>query len=388
MAYQILIVDDEPDVELLVRQRFRRNIRNGEYEFFFSQNGEEALKTIAGQPGIQLVLTDINMPVMDGLTLLSRLEELSGTRRAVIVSAYGDMMNIRTAMNRGAVDFLMKPIVFEDMEATIRKVLALVAQLHAAEEQNRRLSSIQQELDMAARIQQALLPETFPPFPDRGEFELHAAMLPAKEVGGDFFEFAFVDQDRLAFAVGDVSGKGVPAAIFMAMIQTLLRAAVRQRLSPGACLEHVNETLAAKNSRSMFATLFYGILNVSTGELQFANGGHNAPYVLSPRGGVRVLPSEKRGILVGALEGIVYETECCTLAPGEAIVVSTDGVTEAMDPQDELYGDERLERFLSEHLALPVAELVAALFASVERFANGAPQADDITVLALRRSAV
>jgi phosphoserine phosphatase RsbU/P len=385
MAYQILVVDDEPDVELLVRQRFRRNIRDREFEFFFSQNGEQALQTLGAQPGIQLVLTDINMPVMDGLTLLSRLAEFPGARGAVIVSAYGDMQNIRTAMNRGAVDFLMKPINFEDMETTIRKCLDLILQLHAAAEQNVRLASIQQELEMAARIQQALLPETFPPFPDRGEFELHAAMLPAKEVGGDFFDFAFLDEERLAFTVGDVSGKGVPAAIFMAMTQTLLRGAVRQRLSPGECLEHVNHTLAAKNPRSMFVTVFYGILNVRTGELQYANGGHNTPYLLSVDRGVRPLPAEGRGILIGALEDAVYTTECCVVEPDEAILVSTDGVTEAMDPLGGFYGDDRFERFLSERLAAPMPELVADLFSSIAQFADGAPQADDITALALRR---
>src|SRR6266404_1924813 len=179
---QILVVDDEPDLELLVRQRFRRQIREKEFEFFFSHNGEEALEVLSQQPGIDAVLSDINMPVMDGLTLLARINELRRTLKAVVVSAYGDMQNIRTAMNRGALDFLMKPVDFEDLEITIRKTAQHVRELRLALHTQQRLLAIQQELDVAAKIQQSIVPSKFPPFPDRREFDLHAHMLPAKEV--------------------------------------------------------------------------------------------------------------------------------------------------------------------------------------------------------------
>jgi sigma-B regulation protein RsbU (phosphoserine phosphatase) len=384
MPNQILIVDDEPDMELLVRTRFRRQIKEKELQFFFSQNGAQALETLSTEPGIDLVLSDINMPVMDGLTLLAKLKEVGETRRAVIVSAYGDMGNIRTAMNRGAVDFLTKPIEFEDMETTIRKALSIVGQLRAADATKARLAAVEQELGMAARIQQSLLPETFPPFPERHDFELHAEMVPAKEVGGDLFDFSLMDGHRLAFVVGDVSGKGVPAAIFMSMTQTLLRGATRQRLSPGECLEHVNQTLAPNNPRSMFVTLFYGVLDLRTGELEFANGGHNPPYLFSCCGNVRVLPSSGSGVIVGAIEDMRYETERCTLAPGESILVFTDGVTEANNVAEEFYGEERLERFLGGHSSATARQLVSGLQATVREFAGAASQSDDITVLALR----
>src|ERR1022692_2436286 len=161
LPHQILVVDDEPDLELLVRQRFRRQIRDKEFEFLFSHNGEEALETLASQPAIDLVLSDINMPVMDGLTLLGKLGEASKTLRAVVVSAYGDMSNIRTAMNRGAIDFLIKPIDFEDLEITIRKTLDHVAQLKQSIQTQERLMAIKQELGVASRIQQSILPRPF-----------------------------------------------------------------------------------------------------------------------------------------------------------------------------------------------------------------------------------
>src|ERR1051325_6756843 len=159
---QILVVDDEPDLELLVRQRFRRQIRDRELEFFFSHNGEEALQALAEQPTIDLVLSDINMPVMDGLTLLGKLSESNELRKAVIVSAYGDMANIRTAMNRGAIDFLMKPIDFQDLEITIRKTVEHVRNLKQSEQTAQRLIALEHELGVAARIQQSILPCKFP----------------------------------------------------------------------------------------------------------------------------------------------------------------------------------------------------------------------------------
>src|ERR1700704_1935569 len=158
MSYQILVVDDEPDMESLVRQKLRQQIREKEFEFFFSRNGAEALEALAAEPGIDLVLTDINMPVMDGLTLLGRLNDSAKNVKTVIVSAYGDMTNIRIAMNRGAIDFLIKPIDFTDFEVTIRKGLAHIARGKKAVQAQDDLIALQQELTMAARIQQWVLP--------------------------------------------------------------------------------------------------------------------------------------------------------------------------------------------------------------------------------------
>jgi sigma-B regulation protein RsbU (phosphoserine phosphatase) len=378
------VVDDEPDLELLVRQRFRRQIRDKEFEFLFSHNGEEALETLASQPAIDLVLSDINMPVMDGLTLLGKLGEASKTLRAVVVSAYGDMSNIRTAMNRGAIDFLIKPIDFEDLEITIRKTLDHVAQLKQSIQTQERLMAIKQELGVAARIQQSILPTTFPPFPSRKDFELHAAMVPAKEVGGDLFDFFLLDEHHLGFVLGDVSGKGVPAALFMAVSRTLLRHIALQRVSPGKCLEYLNTSLAGQNIAYMFVTMFYGILDTRTGDLEFAIGGHNPPYVFSPGGGVRELPCASGGPIVGLLESAKYETIADRITPGEGILLFTDGVTEAMDRHEEFFAEERLEQFLAVHSTATAEQLVTDLHREVEAFAAGMPQADDITVLALR----
>jgi len=384
MPHQILVVDDEPDLELLVRQRFRRQIRDRELEFFFSHNGEEALQALAVQPSIDLVLSDINMPVMDGLTLLRKLNEASVPQKAVIVSAYGDMANIRTAMNRGAIDFLMKPIDFQDLEITIHKTLDHVSQLKQSRRTQEQLMAIKHELGIAARIQQSILPSRFPPFPDRKDFDLHAAMVPAKSVGGDLFDFFLLDHDHLGLVIGDVSGKGVPAALFMAVSRTLLRATALQRITPGECLQYLNTTLAGQNASSMFVTIFYGILDTRTGELVYAIGGHNPPYLFKADGEVQQLPIGNCGTIVGMIEDAQFETDCCRIAPGGGILMYTDGVTEAMNPADEFYGEERLEPFLAQRAAVPARQLVSEIQAEVQEFAAGMPQADDITVMALR----
>jgi len=192
---KILVVDDEPDLEALIVQKFRGKIKAKEYEFLFARDGSEALTVINNNDSINLVLTDINMPVMDGLTLLSKINELNNKLlRSVIVSAYGDMENIRTAMNRGAYDFITKPINLNDLEITIEKSLKEIEHYKQALISRDKLIALQQELDIATVIQTSILPKTFPAFPDRKEFDIYAKMIPAKEVGGDLYDFFLIDK--------------------------------------------------------------------------------------------------------------------------------------------------------------------------------------------------
>jgi sigma-B regulation protein RsbU (phosphoserine phosphatase) len=384
MSHKILVVDDEADLELLIRQKFRKQIRDNEYDFTFAQNGVEALSKIADHPDIGLVLSDINMPEMDGLTLLHRMNELKNPAlKAVIVSAYGDMDNIRIAMNRGAFDFLTKPIDFNDLETTIVKTLEQLSVLRQATKDREQLLSVRNDLNTAARIQQSILPQTFPPFPDRGEFDIYARMTPAKEVGGDFYDFFFIDHDRLAFVIGDVSGKGVPAAIFMAVSRTLLKAIASQVVNPGESLRRINSMLIPESSGRMFVTIFYGVLNTRTGEVQFSFGGHNPPYIKRREGPVERLNHES-GFLLGMLDDMEYDVHKIILHPGDTILLYTDGVTEAMNSKEELFEESRLESSLQRLNGSPLKEMLDGINADLMEFAAGAPQADDITMLALQ----
>ena len=384
MSHKILVVDDEADLEVLIKQKFRKQIRENEYDFTFAQNGVEALTKIAVNPDIGLVLSDINMPEMDGLTLLHKINELKNPAlKAVIVSAYGDMDNIRIAMNRGAFDFLTKPIDFNDLETTIAKTLEQLAILRQATKDREQLLSVRNDLNTAARIQQSILPQTFPPFPDREEFDIFAQMTPAKEVGGDFYDFFFIDHDRLAFVIGDVSGKGVPAAIFMAVSRTLLKAIATQVVNPGESLRRINAMLIPESNGRMFVTIFYGVLNTRTGEVQFSFGGHNPPYIKRREGGIERINQES-GFLLGMLDDMEYDVHKIALHPGDTILLYTDGVTETMNGNAELFEESRLETSLKRLNGAPLKEMLEGISADLLSFAAGAPQADDVTMLALQ----
>ena len=384
MTVKILVVDDEPDIEVLVRQRFRKQVRDKVYSFAFAQNGAEAIKHFEMDPNTELVLTDINMPVMDGLTLLVKLPELNPNIQSVVVSAYGDMKNIRMAMNRGAFDFLTKPIDFEDFEITINNALRQLRMLREADQDRQQLASVQGELSIARSIQQSLLPHGLPPFPGSEPLDIAATMQPARNVGGDFYDYFLIDPERLGVVIGDVSGKGVPAAIFMAMTRTALKAVALRGEPPGDCLHEVNAFLCRENQAELFVTIFYGILNFRTGEFLYSNGGHNPPYRLSPSGQAATLATDSSGTILGLFDGESYETCQTLLQSGDALVLYTDGVTEAADLQGKMLGSQRLQAFLQRSGTLPTADLIQGVLTAVQEFVAGAPQSDDVTALAVR----
>jgi len=380
---KIMVVDDEVDLEPLVKQKFRRQIRDEVYDFVFAHNGLEALAKLIEYPEIGIILSDINMPEMDGLTLLMKLKELKNPGlKTVVVSAYGDMDNIRTAMNRGAFDFLTKPINFEDLEITINKTLDEIMQIRRGLEEHDQLISIQQDLQTAREIQQAILPKLFPPYPDRKDFDIYAAMNAAKEVGGDFYDFFMIDNDRIGFVIGDVSGKGVPAAIFMAVSRTIIRATGLKGMPTDECMNYVNNLLCSESVSSMFVTVFYGILNTATGELDYVNAGHNPPYLLNATGFKSV--ELTKGTVLGGIEHFIYRSMKLHLAPGDILYLYTDGVTEAFNRQGELFGDERLEALLTANLHADHKEIIKIILASVAEYASGIPPSDDITMMAIR----
>ncbi|MDT8322640.1 MAG: SpoIIE family protein phosphatase [Bacteroidota bacterium] len=378
----ILVVDDEPDLELLIRQRFRRKIRDGEYHFYFAANGREALSVVDATPALDVVLCDINMPVMDGLTFLANAAKREDADfKTVIVSAYGDMQNIRTAMNRGAFDFVTKPIDFEDLELTIEKTVGQVRALREAREAREKLLWLNRELDLANRVQQEIIPKKFPPFPEHREFALFASMRPAASVGGDFYDFFKIRDNALGVAIADVSGKGVAAALIMAASRSLLKSEAMDGTPPADCLTHVNRSLCAENISSMFVSLFYGVLEFDTGRFTYSSAGHNPPYRLNGTGVQKLEPV--RGTVLGVDASLAYNENTVTFAPGERLVIYTDGIVEAFSKEREEYSDERFCRLLENLAADPVEDMVRHIMEDVEAHAENAAQSDDMTVLAL-----
>jgi sigma-B regulation protein RsbU (phosphoserine phosphatase) len=381
---KILVVDDEPDLQELIRQKFRNKIKANEYEFHFAENGVQALEKIANDGAIDLILTDINMPVMDGLTLLSKINDLNNKLlKSVIVSAYGDMENIRTSMNRGAYDFITKPIDLKDLEITIEKSLKEIEEYKLILSSQTKLIALQQELDIANVIQTSILPKTFPPFPDRKEFDIYAKMIPAKEVGGDLYDFFLIDKYRLGVVIGDVSGKGIAAALLMAVCKTLLKATAYKGIPADNILSEVNNILFEESPSNMFVTVFYGVLDTRSGAFEYSNGGHNSPYLISTDGKVQPL-ANIGGMLLGALKDMEYTSNVIMLKPGESLFFYTDGVTEAFNKDNEEFQDSRLEQILDNKNSLNTNDLVHHVFENVQAFANGVEQSDDITCLALK----
>ena len=390
MTARILVVDDEPDLEGLLVQKFRHQIREGKVEFIFARDGVEALATLEANRDVDMVVTDINMPRMDGLSLLQKLQEKEEKLSTIVVSAYGDMANIRTAMNRGAFDFLTKPIDFLDLEATIAKTLQHVEFLRETRRVSAHLARIEAELEAARKLQMAMVPRSFPVPSADFPIELVASMEPAREVGGDLYDFFTTPDGILCFLVGDVSGKGMPAALFMArakslihIVTELMRAASGASASPSDIIARVNRELCQDNSDMMFITLFFAMLGPQTGELEFCNAGHNAPYRINDEG-LQAIEGAK-GLILGIRPDVVYATGHLSLTPGECVFVFTDGVTEANDLRGEMFSEARLEAVLRGSYGRSSAQLLEKVAARLRDFVGSAAPSDDITMMAVRR---
>jgi phosphoserine phosphatase RsbU/P len=377
---KILVVDDEPDLELLVRQRFRRQIKQKEYDFIFARDGFEALARIQADPGIDVILTDINMPGMDGLTLLGKIRENNHFLQPVVVSAYGDMPNIRTAMNRGAFDFLTKPIDFNDFEVTLAKTIQQTRASREAAQTREQLTQFQQELSIAANIQRSFMPPGASL--SRPGIQLHATMLPAHIVGGDFYDFFQIGDNRVGFVVGDVSGKGISAALLMTVTRTVMRTIALQGSPPGECIQEVNRCYCRDNRSELFVTLFYACLDLGSGEIACANAGHPPAFRVEKQGTVTPL-WPLNGVPLGFWENTTYETARTVLQPGDAVVLYSDGLTEARNRSGDFFSTESLESYLQKATGAAPEALIAGIVSRVQAFAEGTAQTDDLTVLAV-----
>ena len=241
---------------------------------------------------------------------------------------------------------------------------------------------ISAELSVATNIQASMLPSIFPPFPERPELDIYATMTPAKEVGGDFYDFFLVDDDRLAIVMADVSGKGVPAALFMVIAKTLLKNVAQTGLSPKDVLETVNNQLCVGNEAGMFVTVWLGILEISSGKLTCSNAGHEYPTI-KRCGGDYELIKDKHGFVLAGMEGSHYREYEVLMAPGDRLFLYTDGVAEATNANNEFYGTEKMLKVLNNNKNISCEELLYKIKEDIDSFVKEAPQFDDITMLSL-----
>lgn len=266
--------------------------------------------------------------------------------------------------------------IFNDMAISLHDAVEELKETTSAKEK------IEGELNVARDIQMSIIPKLFPAFPERPEFDVYATLRTAKAVGGDLYDFFFVDDDKLCFTIGDVSGKGVPASLFMAVTRTLLRAKTQPGMSAGEITTQINDALCQDNDQCMFVTMFLFIMDLKTGVLSYCNAGHNPVYIIKNQMTLSKLDAI-HGAPLGAVDGKVYQDVEVTLKAGDTLVLYTDGVTEAHDTEQKMYGEERFEKLLEQSRMQSPKGLVDAINKDVDEFSGDAEQFDDITILAL-----
>jgi phosphoserine phosphatase RsbU/P len=382
---RLLVVDDNEDNRYTLIMRLEIE---GYSNIAIAEDGEQALELLGSQD-FDLVLLDVMMPKVDGYQVLQQLKADGRLHNipVVMISALNEIDSVVRCIELGAVDYLSKPFNPVLLKA---RVGASLEKKRLRDEVRAHLARMEEELESARQLQMSMVPTTFPQPTVRRPVEIFAMMEPAREVGGDLYDFYDIDDGTLCFLIGDVSGKGVPAALFMArtknvirLISRLLRGADGAAPTPADIVTAVNRELCQDNVGMMFVTLFFGMLDSRTGDLRFTNAGHNAPYHLNGNGPTPVTACKGRPL--GVRDNSAYETGRLTLAPGEQIYLYTDGVTEAANRKDELFTEERLEAVLRDVAGHPANAIIKAVADAVLSFAGGAPQSDDITALAMRR---
>jgi phosphoserine phosphatase RsbU/P len=392
----VLIVDDTPEnlaiMNGLLKDAYRIKVAN---------NGERALKLAAAEPKPDLVLLDIMMPEMDGYEVCRRLQADAATREipVIFLTAKTQVEDESRGFEVGCVDYITKPISPPIVLARVRTHLALKAaadflrdkneylaaevarRVRELEAETRARQKLETELEIARRIQMDMLPTGGSRNSEL--YDLAALLVPARAVGGDLYDYFHLG-GKLYFLVGDVSGKGVPAALFMVRAKTLFATVARHESDLSRVLVEVNRGLCADNETAMFATLFAGMVDLDTGELRCAVGGHEPPILIPASGEAARIISVDGGPALGLHPEAAFPTISYALRPGDAIVLYTDGVTEAQAEQGEFFTGERLLELLSRTHTVSAAAIADQVLGAVRAFAGKAAQSDDITVLALR----
>jgi sigma-B regulation protein RsbU (phosphoserine phosphatase) len=370
---RVLLVDDaKANLDILVEGL------KSDHKLSLALNGEMALQIAARTPP-DLVLLDIVMPGLDGYEVCRRLRQMPETAEVPIMflSSLEEVQNKTRGFEAGANDYLTKPFEMLEVKARVRSLLKAKAYSDAVKEQ------IASELRIAREIQMGMLPHDFTAVEQAYQVSFGAVLEPAREVGGDLYGVCAAGPERLVVFLGDVSGKGIPASMFMVRAVSLARLLARGIAEPERILARLNDELAAENPSGMFVTFLCGIFEPRSGRLVLANGGHCRPVLLpvgeAPRWAVKNL-----GTALGFEPGLEFERTELTLREGDALIFYTDGVSEAFNPQDECYGSDRLLADARVFAGESPAAMTAGLLQKVRAFAGAAPQSDDIAILALR----
>lgn len=383
---RILVVDDNDDNRYTLTLYLELE---GYTNIAIAENGEEAIAQMKDS-AFDLVLLDVMMPKVDGYQVLtwmkgeSRLNDLP----VIMISALNEMNSVVRCIELGAVDYLQKPFNQHLLRARLG---ASLDKKRLRDQINAHVARLEQELEAARNLQMSMLPHVFPEPTPESPVDIHGLIQPAREVGGDLYDFFTTDNGSLCFFVGDVSGKGMPAALFMARAKSLIRIATELMCAresgadPAEIIGRVNRELCQNNNDMMFVTLFFGMLKPASGEVTYCNAGHNPPYRAGGEGLTTI--EDSKGIILGVRPQAAYQTGALTLAPGETLYLFSDGVTEAHDLAGGLFSEERLETALRASAGRSSRDVVQAVSEALKNFVGTALPSDDITMLALRRVA-
>jgi sigma-B regulation protein RsbU (phosphoserine phosphatase) len=379
VSAKILVVDDTPSNI----QSLAATLKPAGYQVLVATNGQQALDVMA-KVRPDLILLDIMMPVMDGFEACAAIKANAEWRDIPIIflTAKTETADLVKGFELGAVDYVNKPFNAHELMARVHTHLTVDRLRTSVSEKNAALEKAQAqmsaELDLARAMQVAILPSRFPVAPG---CDGSARMLPATTMGGDFYDFIELPGGRIGLVMADVSGKGVPAAFFMAVARTNLNALAATASGPADCLQRTNDVLLTQNPMDLFVTVFYAVFDPATGSLAYANGGHNPPLIRRANGTVEMLTAAA-GLVLGMFPAI-YDEDTAQLAPGDTLVLYTDGVTEAFNVDVQMYEEARLIERVRADGGGGAKTLVASIFDSVIGFSGAAPQSDDITVAVL-----
>jgi sigma-B regulation protein RsbU (phosphoserine phosphatase) len=373
---RVLLVDDaKANLDILVEGL------KSDHKLSLALNGEMALQIAARTPP-DLVLLDIVMPGLDGYEVCRRLRQMPETAEVPIMflSSLEEVQNKTRGFEVGANDYLTKPFEMLEVKARVRSLLKAKAYSDAVKEQ------IASELRVAREIQMGMLPHDFTPFETAYRVGFGAVLEPAREVGGDLYGVCAAGPERLVIFLGDVSGKGIPASMFMVRAISLARLLAREIAEPERILARLNDELAADNPSGMFVTFLCAVFEPASGRLTLANAGHCRP-VLMPKAEAPRWAVKNLGTALGFEAGLEFERTELTLHDGDALILYTDGVSEAFNPQEECYGTDRLLADATAFAGQSAPAITSSLLQKVRAFAGSAPQSDDIAILALKVAA-
>ena len=386
---KILVVDDEILIQSIIIQKFKNQIKSKEFEFLFAHNGVEALKILEQELEIGVILIDINMPIMDGLTLLQELLGQNRIFRPIIITAYGDMVNIRKAMNSGASDFLTKPIDLDDLEMTIMRNLDRFHLLYNADKAHKEFLELSKEIEIAKNIQLSQLPNDFSAYSVGAPVEIYGDIASTKNMGGDFFGFFPLESHQVGFFIGEVADRGIPAALFMTMTRALLHTFALKNLSPGVCFDKINKILLVKEiAFAIFVSAFYGIINSQTGQVIYCNAGHRPALLINKKRELHEI-GRYEGLPLAVTEDpsslqIKFEEKSFQLDPGDSLLLYTNGVLEIQNSFQEMFGERRVKEVLSQLSDSTAFNMVNHLREQLLNFSNGISQINDATLLSIR----